>query len=492
MRAKRTTVGALVMSGLWTLACMGGEPPPEPEPLPVPEVAPEPEEPVLPSIRLQAYVVTSNQRYGDRAVDSDPGSSWEPIGDARGEGILLRLEKPKALSALEIDACASGAPYDVELYVNGRERGVTTVDGSASVKLPGKGVRSLFLKMKSKEACVAELRVVDDAGPNELMPPRRIGARIETSSTLQPPAAYHPTYLFDGRTHFAWVEGAEGVGEGESISLTFPENQLISGLEIWNGYQRSPDHFEKNGRIKLIELEASGRRTMLDLDDSKMGAQIEKFDPPLNTRYLTLTMAQVTKGSKYEDTVVSELRFYDRKGAFTIAPLTPPELDRRLRDKVKGGSLEPIVDTFFQQACGSPRELKLRSDHSFVRYERYEDDSGSHTEVFDGAWVPKKKGTVKLYGRRHVATKEWQPYGGPAEEESTRVSGGTLAFRQLADLSVDEVGKVVQEMKRAGAEERVACLLDDRGRLDEAKLAEVVGKNAILVEGKAITDLMLP
>jgi len=493
-------IGALGLAGLWGLGCMGGggDDGAEPTTDDVPEgeapVEPEPEpepEPEVPEVQLQAYVVTSGARSGRRALDGDRGTGWQPLDDARGEGMLLRFDEPMAVASLELTACATSEPFDVELYANGRRLRQETIDGATTLKLPGRGVRSVFAKILDRSACVSEVSAVVDGGPVRLVPPRQVEARIDVSSTLQPAPAYHWTYLFDGRTHFAWVEGAEGIGDGESIDFTFPEAQHISGLQIWNGYQRSRDHFEKNGRIRKMEIEAGGRRTMFDLDDGEMGPQSVRFDPPLNTRYLTLTLAAVTKGSAYEDTVISELRFRDRKGWFTIVPSTPPELDRRLRARLEGMALGEIIDKLYTQACGPRRELKLRADHSFVRYETSEDDESTRTEVFDGAWVPRRGSKVKLYGRRHVATKEWQPYGGPSEEEETGVSGGTITVRPLSEVTDDEVKSLVSELSRAGAEERVECLQTD-GRFDPEKVEALVAKGAILVEGAAITDLMIP
>src|SRR6185312_7841553 len=56
---------------------------------------------------------------------------------------------------------------------------------------------------------------------------------------------YHPSYVLDENPATAWVEGVDGYGEGQS--LTLPLSPLSSAralrLRIWNGYQKSKDLF---------------------------------------------------------------------------------------------------------------------------------------------------------------------------------------------------------------------------------------------------------
>ncbi len=462
--------------------------PPEPE-APTDGTTPEapPPEPEVEREPLQALVVTSNRADGPNLLDDDTSTSWTPSGDAAGEGVLMRFEAPRRLSKLTVQTCGDAVP--LQLYANGDDLG-TSSGSEVSFALPAGDVKTLFLKItEGADACLAEVRVEDATGELALAPPRSLPARVEVSSTLEPEAAYHASYLFDGRPHFAWVEGAKGSGDGESIQLTFRKDTTITAIELLNGYHRSQDHYEKNARVRKLEIEAEGRRVMLDVPEGMVPRKLE-FDPPVSTRVLTLTVAAAKKGTTYEDLVISELRFHDRKGPFTVEPMGPNRLDEKLQKQIEGKPLASMVDKAYRQVCGQPRELKLRSDNSFVYYESLEGGDSSSQVVLDGAWVP-AKGGIQLFARRHVVESTFAPYGGQEDQESVEVAGGTLEVAPLESLGKDEVVKRLQDWAKGGAADRVECLLDGR-KVDPTKIKDVLGDaQIILVEGKAITDLLV-
>ncbi len=64
--------------------------------------------------------------------------------------------------------------------------------------------------------------------------------------------AYGPEALFDGDRTSPWVEGAEGSGLGESVTVL--TNRVITGLTVVNGFARSRLLFSRNNRVKRISL----------------------------------------------------------------------------------------------------------------------------------------------------------------------------------------------------------------------------------------------
>ena len=488
MRPWIWAVGAVVAA---SLACAGGEEaPPEPLEQPEPEQAdPEPEEPEEPEIErdpLQAFVVTSNPDDGPNLLDGDPSTSWAPTGDAAGEGVLLRFEEPEKLTGVAVDTC--GDPVEVQLYANGHDLGVQRGE-SVRFDIPRGNVKVVFLKVVSgAKACLAEVRAQTSVGDLAMAPPRSVEARVEVSSTLEPEAAYHASYLFDGRPHFAWVEGAKGSGEGENIQLTFRSDMRIDAIQLWNGYHRSKDHYEKNARVRKLEIEAEGRRVMVDVPEGMVPRKLT-FDPALSARQVTISVAAAKKGTKYEDLVVSELRLWDREGPYTVKSMEPNRLREKLMDQIKGKPLAKVVDKTYRQICGQEREFKLRSDNSFVYYERETEGDVQRQVVLDGAWSPVKKG-LKLYGRRHVAEQEFAPYGGGEERDSVEVAGGSLTVIPLKSLGKEEAVKKLTAWAKGGAKDRVECLMDGR-KLDGAKVKGLLQEGQVLViEGDAVTDLM--
>lgn len=122
---------------------------------------------------------------------------------------------------------------------------------------------------------------------------------------------YHtPGRTVDGDLSTAWVEGASGDGIGESITFTFDGVYLVSGMRIYAGYQKSADLYSKNARPAVLTVRFSdGSEQTVTLQDVN-GSQDISFDGPAETSSITLTIASAYPGSKYEDTVISELSFY--------------------------------------------------------------------------------------------------------------------------------------------------------------------------------------
>ena len=131
---------------------------------------------------------------------------------------------------------------------------------------------------------------------------------VSASSYLSEKNIKHVTdRIMDGDTTTAWVEGVEGNGEGESITFTFGDLYVVSDIKIWNGYQKSEDLYYKNARPSELELEFSdGSTERILLQDMASGFQefaLERYV----TSYVKVKIISTYEGSKYEDTVISEI-----------------------------------------------------------------------------------------------------------------------------------------------------------------------------------------
>lgn len=119
---------------------------------------------------------------------------------------------------------------------------------------------------------------------------------------------YGPANMFDGRLDTAWVEGVDGVGAGERITFIFDDDRLVSGISILNGYHKSNDLFQKNGRITAIDVDtSSGEQLTAEVADDP-GEQLRTFDRPIRLKWITIRIASAVAGSKYTDTAISEMR----------------------------------------------------------------------------------------------------------------------------------------------------------------------------------------
>ncbi|HEX9399349.1 MAG TPA: discoidin domain-containing protein [Anaeromyxobacter sp.] len=399
-------------------------------------------------IRLQALTATSGAA-AEALLDGRVESGWRPEGDPADEGVLFRFEEPTRVDGVEIAPCG-GARTPVEVYVNGRRdpQPLSPAAGVQQLKIPGRSpkVQSLFVKIGQERggACIGEVRFMLGGQALPVLPPRRVAGRVEASSTLAPAAAYHPSYLFDARLDFGWVEGSKGNGEGEAVTVELDEPLEIAAMEVWNGYQRSPVHFQKNARARKVTLSLDDGPPMpFELRDAE-GAQKLALATPIRARKVRLAIVSVFPGSKYPDLVVSELRFWDAAGPVGVAVKDRAELAAALARSVKGTAVGALLGRRLSNACSyepdQPRTMKLRPDHTFVMYEQgCFPEGGCAREVFDGTWVPTtpRGDEIELFGRRHRTDESWDPYadGNPRQvKETDRIAGGRVSIRRLRDV----------------------------------------------------------
>lgn len=473
---------------LLLLACSGSDPAPTPGPGPVtPGV--EPAAPVEmgiqvePGLVLRSTVATSGKGAGIL------GSGWKPPGNAVAEGVLLRFEAPQQVDALSLASCGKSA--EVEIYANGNggiELAVSPAGGQVDI---GQQVSSLFIKVKSAEGpvCLMGLKAMANGEDLRLGPPRSVPAKISASSTLDPADAYHASYLVDGRTDFGWVEGAADLGVGESITIELDRVTRIKAIELWNGYQRSPDHFKKNGRVKVLGVSIDGGPVIeLAVQDSS-DAQTLTLPASVEAKKLTLSIVQATAGSRYPDVVLSELRLIDDAGPLAVS-VSDTARSQALLGSVKGGPMAGAVDARWVNVCGpdNARELKLRSNHSFVYYADdfgWNEPDSQNSMVFDGAWVPNGGGKATLYGRKHMVSSSWQPYGDDNVSERTRIAGGKITWIPVASLTQAQFKTQLDDLQARGGWYPADCVGPDA-------FEDLKSKGAAIVQGDAVLDLLVP
>lgn len=149
---------------------------------------------------------------------------------------------------------------------------------------------------------------------------------METSSYLQDnnyPFKYSADKAINGEVGDAWVEGDGGDGVGEWIKIIFgirnnPSSseviliqKSVRRLDLVNGYAASELLYNANNRLKEIKLEFSdGSYIIKQLKDNFMDFQSIEFDQPIDTEYIKITVLDIYKGSKYNDTCLSEIKIY--------------------------------------------------------------------------------------------------------------------------------------------------------------------------------------
>jgi hypothetical protein len=134
---------------------------------------------------------------------------------------------------------------------------------------------------------------------------------LPTTKTIN----YSAQSLHDSDIRTAWIESKDDYGIGESVSFFFkPNSPRVTQILIWNGYQKSPELYEKNSRPKMLELHINGiPQYRLQLEDTR-ALQTFSIDPIRSEEEgvdleLKLKIIEVYQGSKWKDTAISEINF---------------------------------------------------------------------------------------------------------------------------------------------------------------------------------------
>lgn len=131
-----------------------------------------------------------------------------------------------------------------------------------------------------------------------------------TSSLSERGMVHSAKRICDGTLRRAWTEGVPGQGIGEGVTFTFDGEYAFSGMRINAGYQKSESLYYKNSRPKKIRLDFSDGSTVRVSLRDVYATQKVTFDECIIADEVTVIIESVYKGSKYSDTVISELIWF--------------------------------------------------------------------------------------------------------------------------------------------------------------------------------------
>lgn len=113
-----------------------------------------------------------------------------------------------------------------------------------------------------------------------------------------------------------WAEGAQGQGIGEYLEYHFPGScPRITTVKILNGHVKSEKAWRENSRVKQLKMYYNGEPyAILELQDSRtcqlFDVGVLGFNDSEAPEWtLKFEIMDVYPGTKYEDTVISELYF---------------------------------------------------------------------------------------------------------------------------------------------------------------------------------------
>lgn len=133
---------------------------------------------------------------------------------------------------------------------------------------------------------------------------------VSSSSSLAEYGMVHsPDRLIDGDVTKGWSEGATGIGAGEWVRFDFDGKYKISGITISQGFQESRDMYDKNARPRHLKLICDEHSEDLYLKD-EMSPQTFPLDNVMYSDYIIIEIIDAYKGTKYDDTVISEILLF--------------------------------------------------------------------------------------------------------------------------------------------------------------------------------------
>ena len=137
--------------------------------------------------------------------------------------------------------------------------------------------------------------------------------KIKASSSLGD--SYKAEFANDLSYKTAWVEGKKDEGIGEYLEYYFKnDSPRITEIIISNGYMKSEETWKNNNRVKKLKLYVNSVPFgILNLKDSRTDQYFEVGTLGHNKNgtdlILKFEILEVYKGSKYNDTAITEIYF---------------------------------------------------------------------------------------------------------------------------------------------------------------------------------------
>lgn len=431
---------------------------------------PAPQKPTATDTRaplwLESVVMTSSSPGADfrNVLDGNETTAWQSApGLGMDEGLTMRFlsHKVNYVEAIEVKSSAGieailvvvndGLPMEftanqrIEIKENLRSLGIfaATPDNSEK-KTKTVGSKKIIISKcpDTQSVSISEIVFYEKTGATfRPVLPKILAAKVTASSTLPPENTYGVEHLFDGKENTAWVEGNAGDGAGEWLRFEMQQPFNLTEIQIRNGYQRSPDHFKQNGRVKQIVLSATGETdqsyTLRDSD----GEQHLELSPALKSNAFEFKIKEIYRGSKYKDLAISELLFFDGDQAFLLETVYQSLLDTGRQAKIANTPLEKIVNKRWyneseNEDFAEKSSLLLRANGSFAyRQSQTTETDDERTIAVEGSWeilghnqsAPRLKltGTLQIY-RGDATPPKKEIFSETVKVDANKLSGGEI------------------------------------------------------------------
>ncbi len=408
------------------------------------------------TVQVESVYATSSDNQSSSSVynlfDKDNNTLWKTAQrTGPEEGIMMVFRTPVLIDELVLHNLSRGSKNTstYSTYVNGKK---------VSLKSNRNKVKSLFIKFDGhpqstfkikdkakpfrvsstqpqKSVSIGEISLLKGGLPYNIKLPTLIDSKVTASTTLSPETAYGVDNLFDSRKEFTWCEGAKSDGVNESITFAFSTAQKITGIQLWNGYQRSPKHFTANGRVKVLKVITDSGAQLINVKDL-YGDQELTLTKPVTTKSIRLEIVEIYKGTKYADLCISELNFIDGNSLVTIDRSKNISQRRNTTEsKYANTYLGSLLNSVITKSITATGEgdfneevtLILRSDNTFVYYSDLSEVYSGEAKnvVADGNWkfvsTSGNTQTIKLFGQWLNISEISEMYSGTSKSSYQRI-----------------------------------------------------------------------
>ncbi len=231
-------------------------------------------------------------------------------------------------------------------------------------------------------------------GMDDPSPGMSLVGPLEVSSVLVQHGSaelYAGFKAFDGDPVTCWVEGKSDAGVGESITARLETEITVDSFVVMNGFS-VPDLYQANNRIKKLGVTADNRTFSLPCKDS---ARPQRFNlsKPITFSVLTLTIEDVYRGSRWNDTCLAEVALYYQGRRLHIE--TGYEVWKHAEDYT-ATNIDGIETYILNMTGHITANLKLRlgpsTNRTAVQFTDHEGDGRTYD------WIPAGK-EVHVVGR---------------------------------------------------------------------------------------------
>ncbi|KXX69647.1 hypothetical protein [Flammeovirga sp. SJP92] len=410
--------------------------------------------------------VPQYQNHVLNCFDGDTTTIWQTMdGIYENEGIMIYFPEPTYIYDIVLYDVDGKTTSRFEKYYDGRSAYWGTIDQKIS---------SLFIKFTGSNQHkngrysfgVSEIELLDEnENPYAINTPKLIKGQVKASSALTPEIAYSPNNLVDGQKENAWSEAVKGLGVGQKINFSLEEEVQVKQLKIWNGYQRSKEHFVANASMQSFTFGTKGGEKKSYTIKRKEGGQVIDLGTTFSGKEFELEITGADAGTKYQDLVISEILLQNGNSSVTVFT---GEEEKRVKDnfalnhKILQRVLDKRLNDSKEESVGEnatiyrTSSLSLRSNNTFVLYDREEetrvvnyndseDDEPYEEEesnviseiIADGNWEIKSieddKVVIRIFGKKFTPLNSSDLYKGKVTNSSLRI------FQDNLTITHDEV-----------------------------------------------------